>query len=239
MKKTAIPSRIRALAYAAAGCRLIADIGTDHCLLPVFMLKNGLAEQAIASDVNRGPLLRAAQTIAAADPDNKSALRDRIELVLTDGLTGIEEKHPDAIVIAGMGGELIISILDRSVYVRQPGIRLILQPMTKSSLLRSWLAENGFALSDEELIRDGRIFEIITAVYEGSPYTLTEEEAHFGPCNLHKGGPLLTARFAKCRAETEAIIRSKESAGLNAAAEKNWLTRLDTLTAAYTNKTTT
>ena len=109
---------------------VVADIGTDHAYVPIYLAKQGRINKAYACDINEGPIRRAKENIA------KYNLDDIIEARLQNGLDGIENLAPTDILICGMGGELIASIIDKSDYVRQKGIRLILQPMTFVKELR-------------------------------------------------------------------------------------------------------
>ena len=86
-------------------CKKLADIGTDHAYIPVYALQNDLAETVVASDINEGPLNNAAKTV------KQYGFEDRVVLRLSDGLENIEETEADAVVIAGMGGELIAKII--------------------------------------------------------------------------------------------------------------------------------
>lgn len=153
--------------------RLLCDVGTDHAYLPIYLCATGVTPRAIASDVREGPLERAHQHITAY------GLSDRIRTVLTDGLSGLEGYAPEDILIFGMGGELIASILAAADFIRTPAVRLILQPMTHPELLRSWLAENGFSILGERLsAEEDRIYQTICAEYAPdrpvSPYTPAE-----------------------------------------------------------------
>lgn len=142
------------------GC--FADIGTDHAYLPIFLVKEGRAERAVASDINEGPLIRARENI------KKYGLPDRIKTSLCDGLLGIEDHAPDDIAIFGMGGELIVKIIDDAPWVKNGNIRLILQPMTHPEKLREYLFDEGFEIKGELLSKDrGRIYQTICAEYTG------------------------------------------------------------------------
>ena len=126
----------------------LADVGTDHAYLPVYLYKLGKIRGAVAADINEGPLARARANIAAYGAG------EGIETVLSDGLAKLEGYHPDDIVIFGMGGELIIHILDAAKWTRSKHIRLILQPMTQQEEVRSYLLENGFFIVGEALSED-------------------------------------------------------------------------------------
>ena len=114
------------------------DVGTDHAYLAVWLIQNGRCTRVTASDIGEGPLRSAAQTVAQA------GLSDQITLQLTDGLNGLAPSDFSDIIIAGMGGETIAAILGAADF-SQRDTRLILQPMTRGTYLRCWLAEHGFA----------------------------------------------------------------------------------------------
>ena len=126
----------------------LADVGTDHAHLPVYLYKLGEICGAVAADINEGPLARARANIEAY------GATDGVQTVLSDGLKKLEGYHPEDIVIFGMGGELIIRILDDARWVKNPDLRLILQPMTKQEEVRSYLMGNGFFIVDEVLSED-------------------------------------------------------------------------------------
>lgn len=161
---------------------VVADIGTDHAYLPIYLAKQGRIKKAYACDVNEGPLQRAKENIL------KYGLDSVIETRLQNGLNGIENVAPTDIVICGMGGELIASILENSSYVRQKGIRLILQPMTFVKELRKYL-ENGFYTIAENIIcEDGKIYQLMCVEYDGVQRNLTNIELELGPKNLVNKG---------------------------------------------------
>ena len=114
--------RLQTVADAAGKCNILADVGTDHGYIPVYMLENDLCERAYASDIREQPLSRAAEIIL------ESGLSDKAETFLSNGILDIPEDY-DTLVIAGMGGETIVSILEAK---RPPeNAKLVLQPMTE------------------------------------------------------------------------------------------------------------
>ena len=147
----AIASRVR------RGCRL-ADIGTDHAYLPIYLVQEAICSKVIAADVNESPLAVAAQNIC------EKGLQDNIILRLGDGLSVLAPGEVDDIVIAGMGGELIASLIKNAPFVRSPQYRLILQPMSRPETLREYLMTNGFHIEDEEIICQGNKLYIIMQV---------------------------------------------------------------------------
>lgn len=161
------PRLMTAVPYIRRG-RLVADVGTDHAYLPIYLCETGILTPvstpqgaslcAVASDIHRGPVERAEQHVAAA------GLSHRIRTVQTDGLHGLEVYDPDDVVIFGMGGELIAAILCAAPWVRQAGKRLILQPMTRAEKLRAYLLAAGFTIVEETLSREGdRIYQTLCA----------------------------------------------------------------------------
>lgn len=184
-----------ALSFVRRGS-VVADIGTDHGYIPIYLVTNGVSPFAYASDVNRMPLERA-RTNAA-----KYGVGDRIRFCLSDGLRFIDEgkcegRLPDDIVICGMGGELIADIIGASEYARTRGVRLILQPMTRTDRLREYLAENGFSIVDERLCTAaGKLYAVICAEYVGGRKALTRPEALLGEANIARGGEMFT-RYAE------------------------------------------
>ncbi len=197
------------------GIDLLADIGTDHAHLPVHLIRSGKVQRAIAADIARGPLDRAEKTIKAA------SLSDRITLRLTDGLTGLETAPLSHIVIAGMGGELMIHILEHAPFVKDRKIPLILQPMTRADVLRIWLAEHGFRVERESLCaEDDRIYQILSVVYDGKIHTLTKLESLIGQGSLARTEPIFKKQFSRLIQVYTARIEGKESARLDASEEK-------------------
>ena len=185
------------------GDRLVADIGTDHAYLPIYLceqrkltpvtVKNGERLCAIAADINRGPVERADEHIAAA------GLTPYIRTVRTDGLRGLEVYDPSDILIFGMGGELIASILAAAPWVNTPGKRLILQPMTHAEKLREYLLSAGYAIIGETLSREGdRIYQTICAEPAPEGYTppaLTPAELAVGQASFRLISPEQKAMY--------------------------------------------
>ena len=136
----------------------VADIGTDHGYLPVYLAQNGLARRIIASDISAGSLR------AALKAAEKYSVVDKISFVVAPGLTGISETEIDTVVISGLGGETISQILAESPRIKQDGFRLILQPQTKIDRLCSWLRDNGYVIQDAKLARDSGRFYVILLV---------------------------------------------------------------------------
>lgn len=185
------------------GARL-ADVGTDHGYLPVWLLQNGRIEHVIASDINREPLEHARRTAA------EYGTEDRMEFRLCAGLDKIEPGEADTVVIAGMGGETILKILADAPWTRDCGVRLLLQPMTKAEVLRAWLWQNEFCISSERLVRDkGTIYALIAAA-AGETAAFTSAEAWCGKKTLD---PLYGEYASDCIRKLERAARGMRQSG--------------------------
>ena len=186
------------------------DIGTDHAYLPVYLVLTGRAERALASDINKGPVMRAKQSVT------KYGVSDRIDVILSDGLAGAEGYPVTDIIIAGMGGELIASILDAAKWTRDKKFRFILQPMTHAEILRAYLIGNGFSVIDEDIVaepNDKRIYQIICAEFSGITEEYTDEELYLGRCNISRGGENFIKLCERLKKTNVEIKKAKESAG--------------------------
>lgn len=138
--------------FVRPGDRII-DVGTDHAYIPIWLLLNGKTTRAAATDIRSGPLERA-RTDAAY-----YGVSEELILQQCDGLALCDPDDVDTIIIAGMGGETIIGILENAPWVRQK--RLILQPQSKQNELRCYLSDAGYTISDATLVYDmGRIYLI-------------------------------------------------------------------------------
>ena len=207
------------------GARL-ADIGSDHAYLPIALCLENKIECALASDINEGPVAAAVANI------HKNGLADKIEAVRADGLDKTRAFAPDCITILGMGGELIVSILDKAEWVKDESITLVLQPMTHPEILAKYLAENGFEVIDERIVQDGsrddRIYRIISAKFDGKRRELTEGEALIGRINVDRGDSVTRAYIERNIRVLETRIRGKVGAGSDAESEKALVDELRT-----------
>ena len=156
------------------GC-VLADIGTDHAYLPVWLCRIGRCPCAIAADINPEPLKRGQSTII------ESGMSGRIETRLSDGLKEIKPDEADDIVIAGMGGELIAKILSECSFATDNSKHFILQPMTKSEELIAWLCENGFKILKQDCcVASGKCYTVILAEYSGEKHIADELYCYLG-----------------------------------------------------------
>lgn len=173
MKHLELTPRLQAVADLVPPGAAMADIGTDHAYLPVWLLLEGKISRAVAADINKGPLDRAKLTAKEYD------CRENIAFRLCDGLAAITPDEVDTIAIAGMGGETIAAILAAASWTQNPDYTLILQPMSAQNDLRGWLWRNGFGIVEERIIREGdKLYNILFARYgDAAPMTVGEEWA--------------------------------------------------------------
>ncbi|MBR5410806.1 MAG: SAM-dependent methyltransferase [Clostridia bacterium] len=170
-----LTDRLAAVASLIKGGGSVADIGTDHAYLTVWLVQNGFEGRVIASDIGEGPLANARKTV------DIYGLGGRIELRVSDGLKAYAPGEADEIVIAGMGGELIADILSAVPWVKRPGTRLVLQPMSHQQDVRRWLSENGFRTEKELCVPEGRrAYLVISADYTGECESKEEGYYYFG-----------------------------------------------------------
>lgn len=170
-KELRLQPRLQCLADCVPQGTRLADVGTDHGYLPVWLLQNGRIASAIASDINAEPLEHARRTAAEYGVT--------LDLRLCPGLDAVAPDEADTVAIAGMGGETIIAILQAAAWDWR-GKTLLLQPMTKAELLRRYLTEHGFRIASERLVRDkGTIYPVLT-VEAGESAPPTNAEAWCG-----------------------------------------------------------
>ena len=180
-----LSKRLQAAAELVRHGAVVADVGTDHAYLPIYLCQTERAAGGVASDINQGPLDRARQHILSA------GFSDRIETRLTDGLHGVEAFAPTDVMIFGMGGELIAKILSEAPWVRERRVNLILQPMSKPDTLRAWLNGEGFSVIDETLTKTDRYYQTIHACFTGEREDYTAEELLIGKKILWGNSPHL------------------------------------------------
>ncbi len=153
--------RLQACAALIRSGGVVCDVGTDHAQLAVHLIETGAAKRVIASDIGEGPLAAARRTI------EKHGLSGEIRTILSDGLAQVPPEGLTEVVIAGMGGETMVHILETCPFSLEQ-IGLVLQPMTKADVLRHWLYTNGFAIVQETCIRDAQfLYAVIRAEYTG------------------------------------------------------------------------
>jgi len=158
MRELILSARLRSAADMLEPDRCVVDVGTDHAFLPIFLAQNGIARRITATELRPQPLRRAENNL------KRFGLLQKVRLVLCDGLQGIDPEDAEEIVIAGMGGETIASILAAAPWTGMRDRNLILQPATSAEELRRFLCEHGYRIVSERLTEDaGRLYLLIRA----------------------------------------------------------------------------
>lgn len=175
--------------YAVAGLvtegASVADIGTDHGYVPIYLVERGIASKVIAMDVNQGPLNRARMHIVG------HGLGDRIETRLSDGLARIRPGEVDTVIVSGMGGPLTIRILQEGKEVADQLNALILQPQSEICRVRRFLTENGYRIEQEDMVlEDGKYYPVMRVVH-GTKEPYEEWEYLYGKRLLEARHPVL------------------------------------------------
>lgn len=176
--KLPISDRLLACAgFVKRGSR-VADIGCDHGYLSIHLLTNGIASSCIASDVNEGPL-QSAQRNA-----RKFGVANKMEFCLSDGVRSIPRDF-DCMVCAGMGADTMIHILEDAPWLKDSRYSLILQCQSKIPMLRRYLSDNGWQISEEAVLRDGRfLYTIMNVRYCPEAADLSIGQCYFSPALL-------------------------------------------------------
>lgn len=156
----------------------VVDVGTDHAYLACYLAKKDSIESVIACDVNEKPLKMAQRTVI------ENNLQDRVKLILSNGLEKISKEEADDIIIAGMGGELILSIILSCSWSKDSNKHFIVQPMTQTPLLRKELYKNGFEIVKEKAVYENKHhYTIMLCRYSGDIKEITEEFSIIGLLN--------------------------------------------------------
>lgn len=190
--------------YAVAGLvtegASVADIGTDHGYIPIYLMKNNIASKVIAMDINKGPLERARMHIIG------HGLKGKIETRLSDGLKNVEPGEVDTMIAAGMGGGLVIKILNDSKEVVDQLTYCILQPQSEIVKVRKYLAENQLKIVDEDMVEeDGKFYPMMKVVH-GEPEVYEEYEFIYGKKLIEKKSLVLEKYLLREQAAKESIL---------------------------------
>lgn len=194
--------RLQTCLNALTPLQTVADVGTDHAYLPCVGILNGQLKKAIAADIGKGPLEAAKTTI------NRYGLNEQIETRLGPGLTVLNPSEVEGVVIAGMGGKLIVSILEENVSLTRSFERLVLQPNIDANLLRHWLSQHQFEIIDEKIVLDeGKFYEVIVAVPVKQSIPYNELDIEFGPIlRLDHTNEIFRAKWSKEFMKNQSII---------------------------------
>jgi tRNA (adenine22-N1)-methyltransferase len=201
---------MKAVAAMVTPGGVLADVGTDHGYVPIALLQRQKIRGAIAMDINKGPLTRARANIAAAH------LEDYIETRLSDGLQAIRPGEADSVLIAGMGGEMILHILSEGQEVCDAAGELILQPQSDIRKVREYLRENNYKIMDEDMVcEDGKYYPMLRAVKVEKDDTWDKMSERvktacdiYGPLLLRNGNPVLRRFLVRQHRQLTQILQS-------------------------------
>lgn len=203
----------RIASFVQPGSR-VADIGTDHGYVPIWLVQKGVCPSALAMDVRKGPLERAEEHV------EEVGLSGKIELRLSDGLAKLKAGEADTVVIAGMGGKLTCRILEQGRHVwenwSEGKERLILSPQSEQDEVRHFLEKQGFLILREAMLLDEGKYYIVLEAARGTMQPGREQDYRFGADLIRKKDPVLLAYLEKEEKMTKQVLaglREKEETG--------------------------
>ncbi len=168
-----LSKRLNAVASLVKSGSSVADVGTDHGYIPVYLVKNNISPFAVAMDINEKPLASCKALV------KEEGLEDIIQTRLSNGLEKLNKGECDTVIIAGMGAELIVDILSNCDFVNE--LHLILQPMTHPEIARKYLYDNGFEIDNDIIVADGKhSYSVFDANYTGKITPKTQRDYFFG-----------------------------------------------------------
>lgn len=182
-----LSERLTAVATMITPGLVVADVGCDHGYLSIYLIRKGIAPHVIAMDINHGPLQR------AMDHIQEAGLAPEIEIRLSDGLNELKAGEASSIVMAGMGGPLMIDIMERSKGVCDAAKEFILQPQSEIETVRHYLEDNGFMIISEDIVlEDDKYYPMMKAIH-GSMNLEKDAYYKYGKILLKEEHPVLRA----------------------------------------------
>lgn len=213
-----LKGRLKLIADKVPKCNVLADIGTDHAYIPIYLVQNGVCQKAIASDVKIGPVKMASNNISLYK------LSEKIETRLGNGLDTIEINEADSIIIAGMGGTLLTELLEANKPKTVNADTLVLQPMNDLHVVRKWLYDNAFEIYDEEMVAEGpKMYFVLSAKFSGNKKQYSDFELYVGQRLIEKKDPLLGAYCRMKVQQIDRVLEQLEEMKENAALKSQYL----------------
>lgn len=190
-----IGERLNTVASLVPTCHTVADIGTDHGYVPAYLVISKKCCRVIASDIAQGPCQSALET------KKKYNLHMEMEIRNASGLKGLYAGEAEAVVIAGMGGTTIVSILEEAPEIAETVDTFVLQPMNAANVLRLWLVKHRYCIIEESLCKENdHIYVVLKAVHAKELQELSLLEAELGPC-IMKTKPVLWQEYLRDKAD--------------------------------------
>ncbi|MFR4987026.1 MAG: tRNA (adenine(22)-N(1))-methyltransferase [Lachnospirales bacterium] len=196
--------RLNKIAQKVTQNGIIADIGTDHAYIPIFLYKNNRIKSGIACDISKGSLQKAKDNI------KKYNLQDKIQTRLGNGLEKISlQDNVDTVIIAGMGGMLMIDILEKGKYILENVKELILQPQKDVDKVREYLHKNNFKIIDDEMLKDdGKYYTIIKSIKGKEDILYKKEEYVFGRFEINNKCQILKEYIEEQLYKMEIVLKN-------------------------------
>ncbi len=196
-----LSKRLQAVADLVSNGVTVADVGTDHGYIPIYLVESGKSKCAIAMDINRGPLDRAEAHI------RMHGLGEQIKTRLSDGVKKLQIGECDCVIVAGMGGGLVIKIMEDGEEIFRNLTEFILQPQSEIAKVRQYLCEHNYRIIAEDMVlEDGKFYPMMKVV-NGSAEEYSTLELRYGKLLLREKHPVLKLFLEKEEKTKEQICR--------------------------------
>ncbi len=223
LKRGRNQERLKCIASNVKSGGIVADIGCDHAFTSIYLVEEKLARGAIAIDINKEPLKRAWQHI------QESGMEEYISVRLSNGARELKKGEADTILISGMGGALIASILEESINIIKDAKELVLSPQSEIYIVRHFLHDNGFKIVSEEMVKEQGKFYVVIRAVPGSQHYKDESGYIYGEYLIENKNKILEEFLLKEQKRTGSILDSLASSSGSAAVKE----RKDTLLKEY------
>lgn len=201
-----LSKRLKAVADMVSKGNIVADIGTDHGYVPIYLVKNNICKKAYAMDINEGPLQMADKNI------RMEGLSDQITTILSNGMDKMKDNMADTVVIAGMGGDLIVDILSRGENIE--GIKeLVVSPHKRVDIVRNYLINNNWEIIEENMIVDAGKYYVVIKANRGENTEYNDVELTYGKYLLENKNIILKEFLDKEEKKFSNILHTMKENG--------------------------
>ena len=200
--------RLQAVADLLSEGLIVADIGTDHGYIPIYLIEAGKAPKAFAMDINKGPLIRAKEHV------EMHGLQEQIVLRQSDGVKALEVGECESVNVAGMGGALAIKIMEEGKEIFKSLKEFVLQPQSELEKVRQYLCDNEYRIIAEDMVlEDGKYYPMMKIV-NGIVENYSPIELRYGKKLLEDKHPILKLFLEKeVQAKTQIIENLEHEQG--------------------------
>ena len=199
-----LSKRLQAVADLVSNGLVVADVGTDHGYIPIYLIETKKSPKAFAMDVNKGPLFRAKEHIA------EHGLTSSIETRLSDGVRALKKGECECVVVAGMGGALTIKIMEEGKDIFRDLKEFVLQPQSELQKVRAYLYQNAYSIVEENMVLDDGKFYPMFRVINGQSQEYHAIELCYGKLLLEQKNAVLKTFLQKEKAVKELILSNLE-----------------------------